>query len=63
MWYALAPFASSAVVGAAAVLPAAVLFASKTVLAAPLAYHTLNGVRHLVCVCCVVLCIVQSVRE
>lgn len=47
IWYALAPFSSSAVVSAVAALPGVALFAGKFLVAAPYSYHFFNGVRHL----------------
>ena len=47
--YLVAPetFASANVIELVAGLPEAVKIAGKTILAAPFAYHSLNGLRHL----------------
>jgi succinate dehydrogenase (ubiquinone) cytochrome b560 subunit len=47
-WYALSPFHSADLVSAMHSLPSPILFGFKALVAFPLAYHTMNGIRHLV---------------
>lgn len=42
------PIDTASIVSSVAALPLAAKFAAKTVIAAPLVFHSLNGVRHLV---------------
>ncbi|KAI9102737.1 hypothetical protein DFS34DRAFT_408405 [Phlyctochytrium arcticum] len=47
IWYAVAPYSSAEVVSLVHSLPPSVLFAGKFIIAWPLVYHTLTGIRHL----------------
>jgi succinate dehydrogenase (ubiquinone) cytochrome b560 subunit len=47
-WYALSPFNSADLVSMMHSLPSPVVFGLKALVAFPLAYHTMNGIRHLV---------------
>ncbi|KAI8590602.1 succinate dehydrogenase cytochrome b560 subunit [Geranomyces variabilis] len=47
IWYALAPFHSATVVNLAHSLPVPMIIAAKVLLAGPIVYHSLNGIRHL----------------
>jgi succinate dehydrogenase (ubiquinone) cytochrome b560 subunit len=47
IWYAVAPFASTAVVSSVAAIPGVLLFSGKFLLSASYSYHFWNGIRHL----------------
>jgi succinate dehydrogenase (ubiquinone) cytochrome b560 subunit len=46
--YAIVPFSSAALASAIHSLPFAVIVFGKAAIAFPFAYHTMNGIRHLV---------------
>ncbi|KAJ3020967.1 cytochrome b subunit of succinate dehydrogenase, Sdh3p [Thoreauomyces humboldtii] len=47
IWYGVAPYSPLEVVAFAHSMPSAVIFAGKAILAGPIVFHSVNGVRHL----------------